>query len=245
MANWIYPDWPAPSRVKSLVSTRLGGSSTGVYASLNLGEHVGDDAIEVAQNRTILREMLPSEPVWLNQVHGNTVAYADHVRERVQADAAVAWRRKTVCAVLTADCLPVLLCDDEGSVVAAVHAGWRGLLAGILEQTVSTMRQPPARLMAWLGPAIAQDHYEVGHEVRQAFVNDLPQTAAAFRGHGSGKWLADMYWLARLHLQRAGVTRIFGGDLDTFADQERFYSYRRDGVTGRMASLIWLNEEQD
>ncbi|MDA8225684.1 MAG: peptidoglycan editing factor PgeF [Betaproteobacteria bacterium] len=241
-SNWIYPDWPAPARVKSLVTTRGNGVSRGVYAGLNLGDHVGDDPIDVAQNRTLLREMLPSDPVWLRQVHGATVAYADHLRETVEADAAVAHRNQTVCAVLTADCLPVLFCATDGSVVAAAHAGWRGLLAGVLEQTLDVMGLPAEQVMAWMGPAIGPEDYQVGNEVRQAFVSDFAQSAAGFKGCGSGKWLADMYTLARQRLQRAGVTRIYGGGFSTYAEPVRFYSHRRDGVTGRMASLVWIDD---
>ncbi len=242
-SNWIYPDWPAPPRVKSLVTTRGNGVSRGAYSGLNLADHVGDDPIDVAQNRTLLREMLPGDPVWLRQVHGATVAYADHLREPVEADAAVARRNHTVCAVLTADCLPVLFCALDGSVVAIAHAGWRGLLAGVLEQTLDVMGVAPEEVMTWFGPAIGPDDYQVGNEVRQAFVADFAQSAAGFRGCGSGKWLADLYALARQRLQRAGVKRLYGGALSTHADAERFYSFRRDGVTGRMASLIWLEDQ--
>lgn len=238
--NLIYPDWPVPARVKTLVTTRGEGYSHGVYQGFNLGDHVGDSWVDVAQNRTQLREIVPSEPRWLKQVHGNTIAYADQLKEVVEADASVAWRVNTVCAVLTADCLPVLFCAADASVVGAAHAGWRGLAAGVLEQTVAVMASPPARILAWLGPAIGPTAFEVGDEVRQIFVADMPQAASAFRGVSAGKWLADIYQLARLRLERIGVTRIYGGDLCTYRDAERFYSYRRDGVTGRMASLIWL-----
>lgn len=239
----IYPDWPAPTKIKSFVTTRLEGVSQGVYSGFNLGDHVGDSAVDVAQNRTRLREELPGDPLWLKQVHGATVAYADHLKELVEADAAVAHRANTVCAVLTADCLPVLFCAADGSAVGAAHAGWRGLSRGILEQTVEMMEYLPQQMMAWLGPAIGPSAFEVGDEVRAIFVADLPQSAAAFKGIGAGKWLADIYTLARLRLQRVGVTQIYGGDLCTYKDAERFYSYRRDGVTGRMASLVWIGEE--
>lgn len=240
--QWIYPDWPAPARIRSLVTTRANGVSKGAYSGLNLGDHVGDSAIDVAQNRTRLREELPGDPHWLKQVHGATVAYADHLAELVEADAAVARRVNSVCAVLTADCLPVLFCADDASVVGAAHAGWRGLAAGVLEQTVETMDYAPGRILAWLGPAIGPTAFEVGAEVRAAFVADQPQNATAFKNKGDGKWLGDIYALARLRLQRIGVLQIYGGEWCTYHDAERFYSYRREGVTGRMASLIWIAE---
>ncbi len=242
--HWIYPDWPVPSRIKSLVTTRADGVSRGIYAGLNLGDHVGDSVVDVAQNRTVLREDLPADPHWLKQVHGATVAYADHLKELVEADAVIARRANTVLAILTADCLPVLFCTVDATVIAAAHAGWRGLAAGVLEQTVEMMERPSRQIMAWLGPAIGPRAYEVGDEVRRVFVAASPQSAAAFKGAGAGKWLMDIYALARLRLQRVGVTRIYGGDLCTYTDAERFYSYRRDGVTGRMASLIWMEPEE-
>ena len=240
--NFITPDWPAPRNVKSLITTRAGGVSQGVYQGLNLGDHVGDSWVDVAQNRTLVREELPSEPLWLKQVHGTTVAYADQLKEIVEADAAMARRANTVCTVLTADCLPVLFCAMDGSVVGAAHAGWRGLAAGVLEQTVDVMAHPPGQMMAWFGPAIGPAAFEVGDEVRQVFVADLPEAASAFKGVSAGKWLADIYLLARLRLQRIGLTEIYGGDYCTYGDAQQFYSYRRDGVTGRMASLIWIAE---
>ncbi len=242
-SNWIYPDWPTPKHVKSLVSTRQGGVSCGGYAGLNLGDHVGDHRINVTKNRALLRAQLPSEPVWIQQVHGTTVVNADEVHGAVKADATVARQAHHICAILTADCLPVLLCAHDGSVVGAAHAGWRGLAAGILEQTVSAMAHPAGQIMAWLGPAIGPESFEVGNEVRLAFVSDLPESTHAFRSHGKGKWLADLYQLARLRLLRAGVTQVFGGGLNTYRDSDKFYSYRRDGTTGRMASLIWIAEK--
>ncbi|MDR3390469.1 MAG: peptidoglycan editing factor PgeF [Sulfuriferula sp.] len=236
----ITPDWPAPKTIRTLVTTRSDGVSQGAYKGLNLGDHVGDSWVDVAQNRTLVREALPSEPHWLKQVHGTTVAYADRLKELVEADAAVAREMNTVCAVLTADCLPVLFCATDGSVVGAAHAGWRGLAAGVLEQTVAVMAHPPEGVMAWLGPAIGPTAFEVGDEVRQAFVAKLPLTASAFRSASPGKWLADIYQLARLRLQHMGVMQIYGGDFCTYREATRFYSYRRDGVTGRMGSLIWI-----
>lgn len=237
--QFIEPDWPAPAGVHALVSTRAGGASRPPYASLNLGDHVGDDPAAVALNRRRLRAFLPDEPKWLVQVHGTAVAQADQLQGPVEADAAVAFMPGTVCAVLTADCLPVLFCDRGGTRVAAAHAGWRGLAAGVLAASVAAMRCDAAEVLAWLGPAIGPQAFEVGEEVREAFVRDLPAAAAAFLPGQPGKWLADIYQLARLRLARAGVREVYGGGLCTYADQARFYSYRRDGATGRMASLIW------
>ncbi len=240
-ADWIRPDWPAPPRVRALVTTRRGGVSQGAWASLNLGTHVGDAPESVRANRAIVREQLPAEPCWLDQVHGTAVAEADVPADAPpRADASVARRPGAVCAVMTADCLPVLLCDRSGSVVAAAHAGWRGLAAGVLEATVAKLQVPPAKLVAWLGPAIGPDAFEVGGEVREAFVAADARAVSAFRpGVREGKWLADIYRLARLRLEAIGVHGVYGGGLCTVSDA-RFYSYRRDGVTGRFASLVWL-----
>jgi len=242
--NCIVPEWNAPSNVRALITTRRGGGSGGVYSGLNLGDHVGDDPVHVAQNRAALHALLPAEPAWLRQVHGVAVADADALAGPVEADASVARRPGTVCAVLTADCLPLLLCDDAGTVVAAAHAGWRGLAAGVIEHTVRAMGVAPASLMAYLGPAIGPTAFEVGDEVRQAFVVADPAAQQAFTQHsplGTQKWLADIYLLARQRLQRLGVERVHGGGYCTHNDSQRFYSYRRDGATGRMASLIWLD----
>lgn len=238
--DWIIPGWPAPDRVKTLVTTRAGGVSAVPYDGLNLGDHVGDDPASVALNRAILRAVLPAEPVWLQQVHGIRVLDIDGGMGSTEADASVTHQVGRVCAVLTADCLPVLFCDCEGEVVAAAHAGWRGLLGGMLEASVAAMHIPAANVMAWLGPAIGAQAFEVGDEVRDAFIAEQPEASAAFAAHRPGKWLADIYALARMRLLRIGVTRIYGGDACTYTDAARFYSYRRDGVTGRMASLIWV-----
>lgn len=239
MKDWIVPDWPAPIAVQARVTTRSGGVSGAGYASMNLGNHVGDDPAAVAENRRRLRARLPAEPLWLSQVHGRAVVDAASVRPGIAADAAFARVRGTVCAVLTADCLPVLLCDDAGSVVAAVHAGWRGLAGGVLEAAVRAMAVAPVRLMAWLGPAIGPQAFEVGEEVRAVFLAADAGAAAAFRPSPAGRWLADIYQLARRRLQLAGVSEVYGGGECTHGDAARFYSYRRDGATGRMASLIW------
>lgn len=240
MDNWITPTWPAPAHVRALVTTRNGGISNGPYSSLNLGDHVGDTPQAVARNRAILREHLPSDPLWLNQVHTTGVVETATACGVPEADASVARQENQVCAVLTADCLPVLLCDRGGTVVAAAHAGWRGLAAGVIEQTVASMGVAPHELLAWFGPAIGPDAFEVGEEVRTAFVSLHPAAAQAFRPSQTGKWLADLYRLARLRLAECGVNQVYGGDFCTFRDSQRFYSYRRDRTTGRMASLIWL-----
>lgn len=239
--KWIVPEWDAPVNVRALITTRAGGVSQGRYASLNLGDHVGDAPAQVAQNRRILRHRLPAEPKWLKQVHGTAVAEVDVVGGAVEADASVAHTPGVVCAVLTADCLPVLLCDRGGTVVAAAHAGWRGLLAGVLEQTVAAMGVPPESLLAYLGPAIGPQAFEVGDEVRVAFLSADAPAAEGFAPGADGKWLADIYRLARMRLKKAGVRQVYGGGFCTFTEAGRFFSYRRDGVTGRMAALIWLS----
>jgi YfiH family protein len=239
--DWIIPDWPAPARVGSLVTPRRGGVSIGVFASLNLGDHVGDDPAAVAANRELVCRRIGAQPVWLRQVHGaRVIDAADNAGPHLpEADAAFARQAGIACAVMTADCLPVLLCDAGGTVVAAAHAGWRGLLAGVIEATVEAMETPCRDVLAWLGPAIGPQVFEVGGEVRAALVAADPEAAEAFRPSG-GRWLADLYLLARQRLARRGVTRVFGGGFCTVSETERFYSYRRDGQTGRMASLIWL-----
>ena len=237
----LQPDWPAPPGVISLMTTRTGGNSLPPWSGLNLGDHVGDDPQRVAENRSQLRQHLPTEPCWLKQIHSAAVVEAG--LGGVEADAAFSRQPETVCAVLTADCLPVLFCDRAGSVVAAAHAGWRGLAHGVLENTVAAMQVPPGEIMAWMGAAIGPQAFEVGGEVRQAFVEQHAEAARAFVPHPShvaGKWLADIYALARIRLNRAGVQSVYGGERCTFTESETFYSYRRDGVTGRMASLIWL-----
>jgi polyphenol oxidase len=236
----IIPDWPAPLNVRALQTTRAGGVSSIPYDSLNLGDHVGDAALAVQRNRISLNTLLPSEPVWLKQVHGTVVANADGASCLPQADACIARHSAAVCVVMTADCLPVLLCDREGTVVAAAHAGWKGLVAGVIEATLQAMDAAPRDMMAWLGPAISQQAFEVGDEVRAIFVAKQPQAASAFIPGRDGKWFADLYALARLRLNALGITRIYGGNHCTFSEPERFFSYRRDGATGRMGTFIWL-----
>ena len=237
--EWITPDWPAPAGVRALSTLRAGGVSRGEYAALNLALHVGDDAAAVRENRDrLLRAAgVPVEPCWLEQVHGAAVIDADDWQPGVQADAAFARYPDVVCAVLTADCLPVLLCARDGGAVAAIHAGWRGLAAGVIEATVVALGADA--LMAWLGPAIGPQAFEVGEEVRAAFVAADAGAAAAFHPTTDGRWLADIYLLARRRLQRLGIADVYGGGECTRRDRARFYSYRRDGRTGRMASLIW------
>ena len=237
------PDWPAPSRVGSLITTRNGGVSQGAFSSFNLGRHVGDDPQAVAANRQQVRDLLAADPIWLEQIHGIQVINAAECSANgtaPQADAAFTRQSRTVCVVMTADCLPVLFCDDAGTVVAAAHAGWRGLLAGILEETIRAMNVPGRQLMAYLGPAIGPQSFEVGDEVRAAYVSADLKSAEAFKPSVPGKWLADIYLLARQRLNEQGVERIFGGQFCTVRQADRFFSYRRDGQTGRMASMIWL-----
>jgi YfiH family protein len=237
--DWIVPDWPAPANVKAFITTRAGGSSIGPYAGLNLGSRTDDDPLAVEANRRRLRAALPDEPKWLRQVHGCEVVDADAFAGVPEADAAVARSANTVCAVLVADCIPVLLADRAGSAVAIAHAGWRGLARGVLERAVERLDRPPEDLLAYLGPGIGPGAFEVGADVRDAFLTGDARAEAAFRPRAPGKWMADLFLLARQRLARCGITRIHGGDLCTHSDPRRFYSYRRDGATGRMAALIW------
>lgn len=240
---WIGADWPAPSHVHAGVTTRLGGVSGAPYRSLNLAAHVQDDPLAVQRNRAILRERmaLPSEPCWLNQVHGNNVVDAAMTYPNPpQADASVTDQPASVCVVMTADCLPVLLCDRAGQQVAAVHAGWRGLHNRVISAALARLAVTPSEILAWLGPAIGPQAFEVGVDVYDAFMKCDPAYAAVFRGKDPQHWWMDAYAAARLELQQAGVTAVFGGDFCTVHDPKRFYSYRRDGITGRMASLIWM-----
>lgn len=242
----IEPDWPAPAGVRAAATTRAGGVSAAAYASLNLGDHVGDDPAAVAGNRRRLAAALklPAAPLWLRQVHGRRVASASRDGAGTEADAMVATLPGAVCVVLTADCLPVLLCDAEGTAVAAAHAGWRGLAAGVLEATVAALVAAGAgadRLMAWIGPAISAPAYEVGEEVRGACLAGDPGAAGAFSANPRGRWQLDLPALARHRLAAAGVTRIYGGQHCTFSDPRRFFSHRRDGSCGRQATLVWMD----
>lgn len=239
-ADWIAPDWPSPPGVHAFATTRNGGVSTGPYASLNLGARVGDDIDAVEENRARVRALLPADPRWLHQVHGTHVVQADRMHEAISADAAFTRVRGAVCAVQAADCLPVLFCDREGSCVAAAHAGWRGLSAGVLEHTVAALDVPADRLIAWLGPAIGPSAFEVGSDVLDAFGRSDP-SHSAFVAVRPGKWLADLFSLARARLRSAGVADVFGGGLCTVSDPARFFSHRRDRITGRQAAFIWID----
>jgi YfiH family protein len=228
--------------VRSLITTRAGGVSSGQFASLNLSARVGDDPGCVARNRAILRGCLPSEPAWMKQVHGTAVLDASRAPSETEADAAVTQLSGVVCAVMTADCLPVLLSERSGRAVGIAHAGWRGLAGGVLEKAVRAMGSPPADLIAYIGPGIGPRRYEVGDDVRGVFLDDDAGAASAFTPLGAGKHLADLYALARRRLALAGVAGVFGGGFCTASD-ERFFSFRRDRATGRMASLIWLEDD--
>ena len=243
--SFFRADWPAPPNVKTLITTRNGGCSTGAYRSLNAGAHVGDDARCVAENRARIQAQIPVPVTYLNQVHGTAVVHAaEHTDAPPQADASFDDTGRAACAVMTADCLPVLFCDRAGSVVAAAHAGWRGLAGGILQNTVAAMGIPPVEILAYFGPAIGAESFEVGQDVFDAFVCPLPAAETAFQSIGSGKYLADIYALARLILRREGVTQIYGGTHCTVLERDTFFSYRRDGQTGRMLSGIWLEQNQ-
>lgn len=240
--EFINPNWPAPNNVKALSTTRMGGVSLAPYESLNLGSHVGDDNQAVSENRDRLVTAgdLPSSPVWLNQTHSTVAVELLHPTDEVlDGDASFTRKPKVVCCVMTADCLPVLLTDKEGTQVAAVHAGWRGLLDGVIEQTVEQFAHRD--LIAWFGPAIGSKAFEVGDEVRRFFVQKDPQAQNAFvAGKQPGKWLADINMLATQRLNTLGVSDIYYSDICTFENTDKLFSYRHEGQTGRQASLIWL-----
>lgn len=239
MTHWITPDWPAPANIRAATTLRTGGVSEGEFSSLNPADHVNDALPHVMKNRQLIKQMLalPSEPVWLRQTHSVKAVCADQVTKPPVADASYSTKHNTVCVVLTADCLPILLCDRQGTMVAAIHGGWRGLLNGIIESTV--LKMPECTIMAWLGPAIGVQCFEVGEEVRSAFTSKSEQFASAFKYHTKDKYLADIYQIARVLLNNAGVQQIYGSEYCTVSDKQRFFSYRRDGQTGRMATLIW------
>jgi YfiH family protein len=252
----LWPDWPAPAPVRSAFTLRAGGVSAGHYASLNLGAHVGDEPTAVTENRRrVAAELrLPAEPLWLSQVHGTTVVAADAARLAAddamlatghrdaapQGDAAVTRRAGRVLAVLVADCLPVLLARRDGGAVAVAHAGWRGLAAGVIESTIAALDASGEELLAWLGPAIGPAHFEVGDDVREAFCGQQRQASAAFVRNARGRWQCDLPQLARQRLTALGVRGVHGAARCTYREPGSFYSYRRDGATGRMAALIWL-----
>ena len=238
--NWMVAEWPAPARVRTCITTRSGGISQAPYETFNLGEHVGDAPACVATNRRRLESQLGCRLSWLEQVHGTAVVEADPTR-LMSADASWTSRVNLACAVMTADCLPVLFCDRAGTRVAAAHAGWRGLAGGVLETTLQTLAVPADQVLVWLGPAIGPDSFEVGGEVREVFVARHPEAVQAFRPSlNAGKYMADLYALARIRLAACGVNAVYGGGLCTYTDA-RFYSYRRAARTGRFASLIWMS----
>lgn len=271
--HWLTPDWPAPANIHAATMLRSGGVSCGAYASLNPAMHVGDDADRVLQNRQIIKEWLdlPSDPVWLDQIHSNRAVQAYLPLAKggrgdlalQQADASYTAEPGVVCAVLTADCLPLLVCTADGSQVAAIHAGWRGLLAGVIGNTITAMQIPPTPplpkggaeivqpvlplckrgikgdFLVWLGPAIGPDCFEVGAEVRNAFLEKSAAFITAFKQQSNSKWLADIYQLARIDLAMLGIDKVYGGGFCTVTEHERFYSYRRDKETGRITTLIW------
>jgi YfiH family protein len=256
--HWITPTWPAALQVKALTTLRTGGVSAKPFDSFNLAEHVDDDPSAVKENRSLLRTLakLPQEPCWINQVHGTTVLnLADYPSSTITssivptADASICINANHISVVLTADCLPILLCDQKGTRVAAVHAGWRGLAAGILQKTVESLDCDPKNLMAWLGPAIGPQVFEVGKDVKEAF--NMAEDPSAFKAKAiattsttdastTEKWLANLYTLARLRLQHLGISQIYGGEFCTFTEKDKFYSFRRSNPTGRQATLIWL-----
>ncbi|MBZ0334507.1 peptidoglycan editing factor PgeF [Marinobacter sp. AL4B] len=246
-SNLLRPDWPVSARVQALCTTRKGGVSQSPWQSLNLGVHVGDNPVDVARNRQCLATFMgvnSDQLGWLNQVHGTRVVELtrDNLNNCPDADASFTREQGVVCAILTADCLPVILADCDGRVVGAAHAGWRSLCGGVLENLIRAMAVEPSKLTAWFGPSIGPANFKVGPEVRAAFVEQQSESAYAFSEQGArpGHFIADIYELARLRLSRAGVSDISGGGLCTVDDPERFYSYRRDGQTGRMATLVWL-----
>lgn len=241
---YITPDWPAPKHISAYTTLRKEGFSLPPFDHFNLANHVGDTSLHVEQNRSLLKKQigLPSEPIWLEQIHSTHVIDADFENAGCEADASFTQKKDRVCVVLTADCLPILICNQEGTMVAAIHAGWRGLVNGIIEATLTTLNLPASQILCWLGPAIGPEKFEVGDEVREQFLSVCSTDSTAFIPSSNKRWLANLYALARFRLQRMEVTHIYGGQFCTFSDPTRFYSYRRDGnKTGRMATLIWIS----
>jgi YfiH family protein len=242
VADWLIPDWPAPAGIKSCVTTRSGGVSIAPFDSFNLGDHVHDDPAAVASNREALTSTLDVQPAWLSQVHGVNVVEATPA-EVIGADASWTTTPGIACTIMTADCLPALFCNRAGTQVAAAHAGWRGLAAGVLEAAADSFTDAPEDMLVWLGPAIGPDAFEVGPEVREAFMATHPETIEAFvLSVNPGRFMADIYTLARLRLAAHGITAVYGGGFSTYNDP-RFYSYRRSARTGRFASLIWIQRD--
>lgn len=243
-AGWLVPDWPAPANVHAVCSTRTGGCSKGAYESLNLGDHVGDDAELVARNRAIFERAIAARPVYMKQVHGTQVVALDgHTEDGVDGDGCVTGLRGIACTIMVADCMPVLFAAEDGSRVGAAHAGWRGLAGGVLEATLAKLA-PPSAPIAWLGPCIGPEAFEVGPEVKAAFQAHEASAARHFKAYREGKWLADLPALARMRLQALGITRIHGNDSSrpwcTVSNPSRFFSHRRDHVSGRFAAAVWL-----
>ena len=239
--DWLEADWPAPAFIKAGITLRQGGASEKPYDSFNLATHVGDELKVVKQNRERLD--VPNAPQWLEQVHSTKAVLLPNKEAIPKADASYTSEKNVVCAVMTADCLPLLITDKSGSCVAAIHAGWRGLCDGIIEETIKQLPAEPKSLLVWLGPAIGADVYEVGVEVYDAFTKDDVEATKSFTNTSDKHWLFDIYRLATLRLNRLGVKQIFGGDHCTLCEKEQFFSYRRDDVTGRMASMIWIEED--
>jgi YfiH family protein len=242
MSNFFIPEWPAPSHIKSMQTLRLGGKSKGKYNSFNIATHVNDDINTVDFNRALLNQHLPSAPCWLSQTHSTDVV--ELPSPLLNADACFTKDKNIVCVVQTADCLPLLITNNEGTMVAAIHAGWRGLLNGVIENTLHKMNLPAHEILIWLGPAISQNHFEVGSEVKDSFCEKHDEAKKAFKSISNQKWLADIYMLAKIRLHAYGVSQIYGASMTeeycTYAHHKDYFSYRRDGETGRMASLIWI-----
>jgi len=241
--NPIIPNWPAPKNIIAFTTTRQGGFSKDNYASLNLGDHVNDDPSTVMANRKRLIEEfeLPSQPIWLSQKHTSKVIAAETSLSRETiGDGSYTNKKQVICAVLTADCLPILLCDKVGSHVAALHCGWRGLASNIIAEGFKKMNCAAKEMLAWLGPGIGPNNYELGEEVKQQFIELNPNNTSAFQPSNNGKWLGNMYQIAKIQLQQLGINNIYGSNFCTYGDQDKFFSYRRDKITGRMATLIWL-----
>ena len=242
--NWLQADWPAPDFIKAGTTLRQGGVSKGAYASFNLATHVGDELAAVEENRAILTQSLnaPNSLQWLEQIHSTKAVLLPNEETIPKADASYTLKENVVCAVMTADCLPLLITDKHGSCVAAIHAGWRGLCDGIIEATIKKLPTEPEKLLVWLGPAIGAGVYETGEEVYDAFIHDDNKAKQAFTSVSEGHWLFDIYQLAKYRLHKMGIKQIYGGDHCTLSEEEEFFSYRRDNVTGRMASMIWIEK---
>lgn len=245
--GFIYPSWNVPDTIRMVITTRQNGFSKPPYESLNLSMHVGDDSAAVEKNRQYVYDtlQLPSEPFWLEQQHGNKVSVISDPSPITTADSAVALSSNKVCAVMVADCLPVFLCDKNAKGVAVAHCGWRGLATDVLQNTMTALNSAPKDIYAWLGPAIGTNAFQVGDDVRNAFINEDDAYALSFLPDNQGKWMADIYQIARIQLQRLGIERIEGGFYCTYYDKRQFYSYRRDAVTGRIAALAWIDDKSE